>query len=811
MFEKSLYFKIKSIGSLLILVFFISCAQTSVNLESEAITQRFYIATSGNDANPGTLAQPFRSIQKCASVATPGTACVIRGGTYRETVRPSNSGQAGLPILFTPYNNETVLINGADVVKNWTVDSGNIYKATVAWDLGAGNNQVFVDGNMMTEARYPNIGLDLFASWGKFVNPRGSGVTYSVDASNLPPGLNGAKINFLPGPEWVVETGTITTATSNRFTFTSPNGQMTERPDFNPELYVPRPGNPYFIWGKKILLDSPGEWFLQKGQLYLWTPQSSHPNTHTIEVKRRNFAFDLTDRTHIIVQRLHIFAATITTADLSKSPDQASAQNITLRDIHVRYPSHFMQVTPGTSWEKGIRDSGIILFGRNHRLENSSIAYSAGNGVTLAGYYHRVINNIMHDVGYTVTDTSAINAGWYGYNSRGHRIQHNTLFDSGRSTLVHRNAQALKILNNHMYQAGLLSNDLGMTYTFEADGGGTEIAYNMLHDNFAPSESMGIYLDNGSSNFVVHHNIVYNVKSALNLNLPSRNNRIYNNTLVGFKESVNSGASSVSECDATGTKLINNIFVAEFLLGFVFDGSQCPANKGQPSFSNNLLPTVNPKFTSTIQPDFSLASGSPAMNRGQALSPYTDGYNGPAPDLGALESGQMPFAVGATLIEPCIYGDTCTPKPKLRYGVLAEYFRGQDLNTLSHKRIEGTLDFGYYDESDIPSGSYLPSGTNYSVRWTAYLKAPVTGTYTFTLLADDGARLWLNNVQRVNRWTYANPPVNTFTVNLQAGKAYPIRLEMRQDAGGGAAVLEWAYPGQAKQPIPTRYLTLDKP
>jgi hypothetical protein len=797
--------------AILFLVVLTACAQVPGSLESERITQRFYISPTGNNANPGTLSQPFRTIQKCASVATPGTACLIRAGTYRETIRPTASGQAGLPIVFKPYNNETVVISGTDIVQNWSMDSGSIYKASLNWDLGSGSNQVFVNGKMMTEARYPNVGTDMFSPWGKFVNPRGSNVTYTVDADNLPAGLSGANINFLPGPEWVVETGRVTSSTTTSFTFTSPNGQMTEIPDFNPELYVPRNGNPYFIWGKRILLDSAGEWFLENDKLFLWPENNRDPNTQRIEVKRRYFAFDLTDRSNILIEGIHLFAANLTTADISKSPDQATAKNINLRNIHVRYPSHYINVAPGTSWEKGIRDSGVILFGRNHSLVNSTIAFSAGNGVTLAGQNHEVSNNIIRDVGYTVTDTSAINTGWYGYSSRDHRIQYNTLYNTGRSVLVHRNTQALKILNNHMYNAGLLSNDLGMTYTFQADGGGTEIAYNLVHDNFAPSESMGIYLDNGAKNFIVHHNIIYNLKAALNLNLPSINNRIYNNTLIGFNESVNSGAARVADCNATGTKLINNIFAADFSLGFVFDGTACPNGIGIPEFSNNLESDINPLFADSINANFSLNSGSPAINTGRVLSPYTDGYIGSAPDKGALERGLAPFKVGASITEACVYGDSCIPKPTLRYGVMAEYFSDQTLTTLSNKRLGSGFNFGYYGETDIPPGSFLPNGTNYSARWTAFLKAPITGRYTFTLTADDGARLWLNNIQRINRWDYQDPPVNTFSVNLQAGQYYPIKLEMHQDAGGGAAFLEWSYPGQSQQGIPVRYLSLNKP
>ena len=43
----------------------------------------YYVATSGSDANPGTLTQPWRTIQKAAATLQAGDAVYIRAGTYR--------------------------------------------------------------------------------------------------------------------------------------------------------------------------------------------------------------------------------------------------------------------------------------------------------------------------------------------------------------------------------------------------------------------------------------------------------------------------------------------------------------------------------------------------------------------------------------------------------------------------------------------------------------------------------------------------------------------------------------------------------
>ena len=41
--------------------------------------------------------------------------------------------------------------------------------------------------------------------------------------------------------------------------------------------------------------------------------------------------------------------------------------------------------------------------------------------------------------------------------------------------------------------------------------------------------------------------------------------------------------------------------------------------------------------------------GSPAIDAGIVEPPYTDGYSGAAPDLGALEAGTQPFVTGAPI------------------------------------------------------------------------------------------------------------------------------------------------------------------
>src|SRR6185436_12659808 len=109
-------------------------------------------------------------------------------------------------------------------------------------------------------------------------------------------------------------------------------------------------------------------------------------------------------------------------------------------------------------------------------------------GVTLRGSFNKVLTNIIHDVSYAGTDCAAIHtAGAKGFIdelSSDHEIAYNTLYNSGRGIIVHRNIVRSKIWHNEMFNAGLLTTDMGVTYSYLSNGEDTRIAYNLIHDSF---------------------------------------------------------------------------------------------------------------------------------------------------------------------------------------------------------------------------------------------------------------------------------------------------------------------------------------
>ncbi len=87
-------------------------------INTTCFATNYYIAKDGDDSNPGTLSQPWNTIEKANSTLLSGDTVYMRGGTYAQQIRPSNNGTPGNYIIYTNYNNETVTITTSDYGAN---------------------------------------------------------------------------------------------------------------------------------------------------------------------------------------------------------------------------------------------------------------------------------------------------------------------------------------------------------------------------------------------------------------------------------------------------------------------------------------------------------------------------------------------------------------------------------------------------------------------------------------------------------------------------------------------------------------------
>ncbi len=87
-----------------------------------AAPRTLYVATTGDDANPGTIARPLRTVQRGLDLAIPGDTVLVRGGRYREYVEFRRSGLPGAPISLLGYPGEAVTLYGAGLEWRYAVN-----------------------------------------------------------------------------------------------------------------------------------------------------------------------------------------------------------------------------------------------------------------------------------------------------------------------------------------------------------------------------------------------------------------------------------------------------------------------------------------------------------------------------------------------------------------------------------------------------------------------------------------------------------------------------------------------------------------
>ena len=95
-------------------------------------TGDYYVATNGSDANPGTAAAPFRTLQKAANVVGPGDTVIVRDGVYTggssggDLVSLSRSGSSSAWIVFRAERKWGAVLDGRNNYNQTGIDFGSV-------------------------------------------------------------------------------------------------------------------------------------------------------------------------------------------------------------------------------------------------------------------------------------------------------------------------------------------------------------------------------------------------------------------------------------------------------------------------------------------------------------------------------------------------------------------------------------------------------------------------------------------------------------------------------------------------------------
>jgi WD40 repeat protein len=122
----------------------------------------------------------------------------------------------------------------------------------------------------------------------------------------------------------------------------------------------------------------------------------------------------------------------------------------------------------------------------------------------------------------------------------------------------------------------------------------------------------------------------------------------------------------------------------------------------------------------------------------------------------------------------------------LRNGLIGSYYFGTSFEKLAVRRIDGSPDFRWDVRAPWSDGPI----DSFSVRWTGFLDVPRTGTYTFFVNADDGARLFIGDRQVLVTRERGLLGIRTGTCGLKAG-LHPIRIEFFESVNRANISLLW--------------------
>jgi hypothetical protein len=576
----------------------------------------YYVSPQGKDTAPGSKSAPWQTLARACKTVAPGDTLILRYGTYRETLRPQCSGEKGRPVRFQSFSGERAVISGAELLTGeWQNHGGKIYKIRSEFIF----EQLFVDGKMMAEARWPNSPFDNLMEYNRAVTEEGTGYETLVD-SHLPAGdWTGGVVLMWPGQWWVSNTRRIASyqaGKSLRFSRTTEPKRKDQYHANDP--YQPRAGNHYVIMGALAGLDAPGEWFLDRDKkiVYLWLPEGDDPGQHCVEVKQRNCAVNLSKLGFIEIKGVDVFGAGVNMSDTHDS---------LLENCNMRYVEHFRDC------ERDKHPSvQNVISGKNNTWRRCLVAYAATTLLSVRGENNRLDNCVMHDGNYLGTGRGGLDLG----RSVAAHVSHCTLFRSGRDLVGHGRSRKLRFEYNDLSAANMLNNDAAAIYCWGTDGERGVIAYNWIHDNI---RSRGVYLDNFSTNFVVHHNVIWGCAgNAIRMNCDAVNHQVYNNTMMQVDEPFGTYTYAGYEPTMQGTKVINN------LVNVSMD-SKDPRQFVQ----GELGPEMHHNSSGAVDRDGYPVAGSKAIDAGVVIPGITDGFKGKAPDLGAYEFGGARWTAGA--------------------------------------------------------------------------------------------------------------------------------------------------------------------
>jgi hypothetical protein len=576
-------------------------------LSGNVVAQTYYVSTTGNDNNAGTIDQPFLTLEaarnRCNTVSASAATIYMRGGVYQRTQQFYLTPQywnAAKSLTISSYNNEAVTITGGkllDASKMSLVTDPAILKRL---SPQAASN-VYVTS--LSAQQIADPGTLLQSGYGHAQNPPADELFFGDQALQLARspnsgkitigtvnsaggigdgGTNGAVFQFSYGPAanwsankdtwvsgyfnvgWSDETvpvtsisgGTITLGASTIYGVQSSIASATN--NTIDQLAI----RGFYFLNVLDALDTAGEYYIDRTNnlLYFWPPTPIANTAITLSTLTQPF-FYITDLTRITFNGIK-FAYSRGSAIQTRN-----ASHVTITNDQFQCLGQMALTTDSaTYWT--VDQSKFFNIG------STGIAITGGNRTTLTSSGNVIKNSEFAFDGrlfHSFNPPISINGvGTVVSNCYFHDLAGQAILYQGNNHLI---------VNNHINNVCFAFSDVGSVATGRDPSSTGTLIMNNYFENISCGPSLlvnAIYIDDGSGGIKIHSNL-------------------FRNCGTGGNQPGNLGMGAIHINGGADNELLNNIFINSRMAisGNAWNAKTWSAYLADPYIQQVTLQTVN--------------------------------------------------------------------------------------------------------------------------------------------------------------------------------------------------------------------------
>ena len=535
---------------LFVLLFFLS---VGCSTKSE-----FYVSPEGNDTNRGTKHNPFLTVERAQKAVLDNpkvhNTIWLKNGIYRLQkpivfeVASKGSRNSTLGIKATP--GAKVVISGGRLLKGWEKNKNGIWVSELK--TKSSPNELFIDGKRATRARFPN---DDYLRVKKVGDDRRTHFFFEENDFPMPENTNDVELVLLH--DWSISRIAVNEINTIENKLTTVDSIGAKNPSFfNLDHWEKNPR--YFLENDLAFLDADYEWYFdaENGMVYLKLPKSQNPNRLQIEypvakslleisgmknisfegITFQNCAWQIPQKGYCGVQACHFDYRPDSTIKNVYVPNNNKGWMVVPAAIDVRQSEY---ISFDNCYFKNLGTSGLWLAQECKfcTIKNSVFDDIAGNGIMIGEGRDRLVNEqawwkeLPEQValGNTIENCTVSNCGsrffgavgiWCGLTAAT-TIKNNHVYNlpysgisigwmwSPEPTPCRDNV----VDGNHIHDILKILSDGGGIYMLGLQPG-SRLINNHIHNvkiNAGRAESNGMFLDEGTTDVEIAHNLIYNI------------------------------------------------------------------------------------------------------------------------------------------------------------------------------------------------------------------------------------------------------------------------------------------------------------